>query len=854
MTLKAGARLGPYEVIALLGAGGMGEVYKARDTRLDRTVAIKVLPAAWSQDLERRARLDREARAIATLSHPNICALHDVGHQDGVDYLVLEYLDGETLAARLDRSKRLSLDETMRIAAQIADALTAAHRAGVIHRDLKPGNVMLTKTAVKVLDFGLAKRSITGDDPSQGQTAIETAAPLTGIDNIVGTVPYMSPEQIEGRAVDARSDLFALGSIIYEMATGTRAFQGTSQASLMAAILERTPPPIADSQPQTPPSLERLVQKCLAKDPDARWQSAADVADELRWLSSGSGTPAAAGRPASRRSGSHVTWAVLAAGLAATAVWLWISTRHQSESGAAPQAAHEQVTFAGTVIVARLSPDGRSITYATEASDDARVVVRDLDTRQDLVIWRGRSVGDVEWFPDGTRIAVSGEDDSSRGIWLVSRLGGSTRRIEGGCCEFAVSPEGDRIAWAPQGATTITVTAVAGGTSTSIPLPTVFHSSLVWTRSNKLLARTLRSGSSVVSGPPDGPFQPMFNSDDDIQALCPSPSGDALYVFAATSLRRISLEGTGHASEQLFSGLTPTASAASTCSVSADGERLLHVRRLAYANLWRLDLERRGQSPLALTTGTGTFHSPQLSPDGQWLVASDSVSGDLLKMPAQGGAPVAITKGSSPAWSRDGQRLAFVSSATDQRAIWIGDANGNRGVEVRGAQTTNGLLAWLPDGRFAWQTADATNYQIRDLHTGRDEFLVKDPSAGFVFRPRFNPSADRVAVYWNKQTQRGLWELSWPAREPRFLAADIVPAGWSRDGAWIYGHSRGTRSIVRVAAATGTVEPVGQFPVGALPLDACDLTPDARQIICSLGESTADAWVIHHFDRTPRMR
>jgi serine/threonine protein kinase/Tol biopolymer transport system component len=285
VSLSAGSRLGPYEILSAIGAGGMGEVYRARDTRLDRTVAVKVLPRQFAEDAEMRQRFEREARAISALTHPHICALHDVGSQEGVEYLVMEYLDGETLAQRLVRGP-LAPDQVLRYGAEIADALAAAHRTGIVHRDLKPGNVMLTKTGLKLLDFGLAKPQEA--TPSQ-QSALPTQArPLTERGTVLGTFQYMSPEQLEGKDADARSDIFALGALLYEMATGRVAFAGASQASIISSILTAQPPPISSVVPVSPVALDRLVRICLAKDPEDRWQSAGDVARQLRGIGEGS--------------------------------------------------------------------------------------------------------------------------------------------------------------------------------------------------------------------------------------------------------------------------------------------------------------------------------------------------------------------------------------------------------------------------------------------------------------------------------------------------------------------------------------------------------------------------------------
>ncbi len=316
-SMNPGAKLGPYEIVAAIGAGGMGEVYRARDTRLDRTVAIKILPAGVAATPEARQRFEREARAISALNHPNICTLYDVGQQDGTDFLVMEFLEGESLAQRLVRGA-LPLDQVFRYGREIAEALGRAHRAGVIHRDLKPGNIMLTKSGAKLLDFGLAKAT---QQPVQmdlstsptllgsAQTILATTpaatSPLTAQGSIVGTFQYMSPEQLEGKEADARSDIFAFGAVLYEMVTGAKAFAATSQASLIAAILTSEPRPVSEIQSANPAALDRLIRTCLAKDPDQRWQSADDIARELQWIAQGgsqTGAPAVITQAAQKKS------------------------------------------------------------------------------------------------------------------------------------------------------------------------------------------------------------------------------------------------------------------------------------------------------------------------------------------------------------------------------------------------------------------------------------------------------------------------------------------------------------------------------------------------------------------------
>jgi serine/threonine protein kinase len=286
MALTSGTKLGPYEVQSPLGVGGMGEVYRARDARLGRDVAVKVLRKGVSDDPARRERFEREAKAISSLNHPHICTLYDVGCHDGVDYLVMECVEGETLVKRLE-SGPLPLEQVLRYGAQIADALDKAHRKGIVHRDLKPGNIMLTQSGAKLLDFGLAKpvASLAGLAASETKQGF----PVTELGTIVGTFQYMSPEQVEGKEVDGRSDIFSLGAVLYEMVTGNKAFEGKSHLSVASAILEKKPTPISAVKPMTPPALNHTLKKCLAKIPDERWQTTSDLASELKWIAEGNG-------------------------------------------------------------------------------------------------------------------------------------------------------------------------------------------------------------------------------------------------------------------------------------------------------------------------------------------------------------------------------------------------------------------------------------------------------------------------------------------------------------------------------------------------------------------------------------
>src|SRR5688572_23412144 len=329
MTLSPGRRLGPYEIVASIGAGGMGEVYKARDTRLERTVAVKVLPSHLSASAETRQRFEREAKTISSLSHPHICALYDVGNQDGVEFLVMEYLEGETLSDRLVKGP-LAFEQVLRFGCEIADALDKAHRQGIVHRDLKPGNVMITRTGVKLLDFGLAKAVAPSARSGASLTALptQTGKDLTAEGTILGTFQYMAPEQLEGRDADARTDIFAFGAVLYEMATGKKAFSGRSQASLISSIMTAEPPAASAVAPATPPAFDRVVRTCLAKDPEDRWQTAHDIAVQLRWIQEGGsaislGPSVVPGRAPAGRILPWIVAAVATAGLIVLAARDW---------------------------------------------------------------------------------------------------------------------------------------------------------------------------------------------------------------------------------------------------------------------------------------------------------------------------------------------------------------------------------------------------------------------------------------------------------------------------------------------------------------------------------------------------
>ncbi|MEO6119653.1 MAG: protein kinase [Terriglobales bacterium] len=449
MAVAPGASLGPYEIISSLGVGGMGEVYKARDTRLDRTVAVKVLPPHLASDPTFRQRFEREARAVSSLNHPHICTLYDVGQQDGIDFLVMEYLEGETLAQRLQRGP-LPLDQVLKYGIQIADAIDKAHRQGVVHRDLKPGNVMLTATSAKLLDFGLAKSGAVIATGSSVTFTPTQSSPITQHGTIVGTFQYMSPEQVEGREVDARSDIFAFGAVLYEMISGRRAFQGKSALSVASAILEKDPEPVSLVAPLTPPALDRTIRKCLQKDPEERWQSARDLLLELKWVAeSGSqaGVPAivSARRRLHERAWMAAAILFLMASLALGSLYYRNVTQEKPVIRASvvlpPKATFHMVGGPDPGPVA-VSPDGTKLVFSAQSSvGEQALYLRPVNSSVSSQI-AGTAGGSMPfWSPDSRRIGFFAEGKLKQ----IEASGGPPLTI----CEAGLVPRGG--SWSQQG-------------------------------------------------------------------------------------------------------------------------------------------------------------------------------------------------------------------------------------------------------------------------------------------------------------------------------------------------------------------------------------------------------------------
>src|SRR5579871_946494 len=459
MVLSPGSKLGAYEIESPLGAGGMGEVYRARDTRLDRTVAIKILPGHLSDSPDAKERFEREARAISALNHSNICTLYDIGQQDGISFLVMEYLEGESLAERLKKGA-LSLKKTLRIGIDVCEALEAAHRQGIVHRDLKPGNIMLTPGGAKLMDFGLAKavsmataKTTVGSGAPPSFTAAATAvssspiSPLTTAGTIVGTVQYMSPEQIEGNEIDSRSDIFALGSILYEMAAGKRPFEGKSQISLASAILEKDPEPISVTKPMIPAAFEHAVTTCLKKDPEHRYQTAHDLKLQLQWISTSSSSTAMPAMQRRSQRGAQVGWAIAA--VVALGLGLILGSFIQHSAAPAPVVRtvinppeKALLNLSGdTAGPPVLSPDGSTLAFtATRPDGTTAIWIRPMDSLQARVVPGTENAIFPFWSPDSRSLGFFTENK----LKTVDLNGGSPQVL-------ADAPFGRGGAWSSRG-------------------------------------------------------------------------------------------------------------------------------------------------------------------------------------------------------------------------------------------------------------------------------------------------------------------------------------------------------------------------------------------------------------------
>jgi len=720
MPLAAGTRLGPYEIVAPAGAGGMGEVYRARDTRLNREVAIKVLPDHLSGNPELRERFEREARAISQLSHPHICVLYDIGKQEGADYLVLEYLEGETLGMRVRRGP-LPTDQVLKYGAQMADALDKAHQHGVVHRDLKPDNVMLTKSGIKLLDFGLAKPVLGAVGVASSGAATMTHSPLTTEGTLVGTFQYMAPEQLEGQEADARSDIFGLGCVLYEMVTGRRAFEGKSTAKVVAAIMTTEPAPMTALSPLTPAPLERAVKKCLAKDPEERWQSAGDLSSELRWIAE-SGSQSGMAIPAPVRSQRKLLRWVAMALVAAAGILTGFLLRRPAAQPVLRMAVNLPP---GSSLVqgqpAVLSPDGQMVVMTlTDVDGKGKFWTRSLssDTAQPMAETEG-AVSPF-WSPDSQYIGFFAADGKLR---KISAAGGGHAEAVGS------------IPWAVYGGTWnregmivfssghlgLYQISASGGTAVKVPIAEKDQAAYRWPSFMPDGKRVLVTNESL------GGIFAVSLATGQVQLVLPGENSPAQYVepgyllflrggiLLAQPFDAGSLRTTGSAQSVAESVSTGT-----SFSVSRNG--LLLYQTASEAQLTWVDPDGKKISTVG---DPGYLSSPYLSPDGRYAMVTVLPPGQknqklwLYDLNQGTASPFTFGNGDDlyPTWSPDSRQVAFASTrGGSQEDIYVKPVGGGSSEQlVLGDEGNKEPDRWSADGRYILFDYTSTKTKATDI-------------------------------------------------------------------------------------------------------------------------------------------
>jgi Tol biopolymer transport system component len=722
MTLSAGSRLGPYEILSAVGAGGMGEVYKARDTRLERTVAVKILPARLSENPEFRQRFEREAKTISQLSHPHICTLHDVGNESGVEYLVMEFLEGETLTEKLAKGP-IPLEQLLRYGIEISDALEKAHRQGIVHRDLKPGNVMITKSGVKLVDFGLAKLAAPPPGSVVSSLSVlptQVEMGLTAEGTILGTFQYMAPEQLEGYEADGRTDIFALGLVLYEMATGRKAFSGKSQASLIAAIIHTQPEAISSVAPMTPPALDRVVRTCLAKDPDDRFQTAHDVKLQLQWIAEGG---SAVGVPlpvaARRKSRERLAWAVaglaligaLAAGAAAWRFWRASASTERLVARFSIPFPKDTRSAPGANLA--LSPDGTRLAFAPVSGGVSRLYLRGIGDFE-AVPMRGTEGAQRPFFsPDGQWIGFSADGKLKK----VSVDGGSPLAL----CDAAVTrgaswgPD-DVILFAPNPNTGLWAVPAAGGKAEQVTTPDSRRGEFSHRWPDILPGGKAALFAIAGAGNADQWRIALLDLDTRKWTVLVEGGSHPRYVSPghivyaqAGSLLAVpfdleNLEVVGSPAPVLEELVTGGLGGAASYAVSATGALAYAPGAAGSGRFEAVWVDRRGAvQPLPVTARD--FDQPRVSPDGrQVAVTVRGENPDVWAGEVARGTLTRLTfepsEDETAVWSPDSKQIAFAASRGASRQILRRSADGSGSEEIlfRGERHSH-VSDWTRDGK-----------------------------------------------------------------------------------------------------------------------------------------------------------
>jgi serine/threonine protein kinase/Tol biopolymer transport system component len=887
MNVNPGIRLGPYEILSAIGAGGMGEVYRARDTRLNRIVAVKVLPTHLADRSELRERFEREARTIASLNHPHICVLHDIGQQDGIDYLVMEYLEGETLA---ERSKKgpLPLEQVLQYAIEISDALDKAHRKGVTHRDLKPGNIMLTKTGTKLLDFGLAKLKQEVAPANVQLSQLPTANdPLTAHGAIVGTLQYMAPEQLEGKEVDARTDIFAFGAVVYEMATGKRAFEGKSQASLIAAILEREPPSMSLLQPMTPPALDRIVKRCLAKDPDDRWQTARDLEVELKWVAE-SGSHAGTSVPTATLKGIRTLgWRalifglgtlVLGAAISGIAIWNLKPSPPQPVSRTVinlPPGQQLAGLESGPAVA--LSSDGTHLVYVARQGGTQQLYLRAMDSLEAKPIPGTEGAVNPFFSPDGQWI----------GFWATGKLqkalvsGGAPLALAGDTYPAGASwGSQGTIAFSPSTNSVLLQVPDAGGTPQPLTrweeeetahrwpefLPggkallfLAGPSAIAFINAQVAVQQVVGTGQPAAAGKRrnliQGGIYPRY-----------AASGHLVYAQAG-SLMAVpfdpkSLEVTGTAVPVVEGVLQSPTNGAAEYSISATGS-LVYVSGGVQGASRKLVWVNRNGTEQPLAAPVHAYFSPRLSPDGRRIAVSitdqeyqiwlyDLSRETLARFTFDG------NYNGNPTWTPDGKRLAFLSNKEGPLNIFWQLADGSGGLErLTTSDHIHTPQSFSPDGQLLafYELNPTTQRDIWVLRMGGPSLgsrQAASPGSGQArmaqlflrtpfdeSAPRFSPDGHWLAYISNESGRYEVYVQPYPGPGGKYQISTEggTEPVWNPKGRELFYRSGDKMMAVDIvtepgfAAGTPRMLFKGTYELPPFPIANFDVAPDGQRFL-----------------------